>query len=372
MVDVPVTTEAADAAFVTAALRERGILGSGSSVAEVEHDTIGEGVGIVGQLARLTLRYEGPAGGAPGSVIIKIPSQFPENRAVADHFDFYRREGCFYDQLADKVPVRTAACYWNHMDPAAGTYCLLLEDLGERLMISQIAGVPGVRAAAALRALASIHGTWWGSPSLDAIDWMPRLDDPVNLAAGQQYRDSWPMFLERVKTFTDEMHDIGDRTKDQLERLMSAGMGEAPVAVCHGDFRGDNLMFDDRAPVEDEVAVLDWQIAYKGPAVTDVAYFLCQSLTVEERREHEQALLRAWYDELVDIARREVGRALDDYPFELAWEQYRRAALGTTVYPVSAMGAMDPANERGRDLVETMSNRAFTACLDLGAAEFLD
>ena len=324
MVEVPISTEAADAAFVTDALREGGILGSGSSVAEVEHDSIGEGVGIVGQLARLSLRYEGPAPGAPGSVILKIPSQFPENRAVADHFDFYRREGRFYQQLADKVPVRTAACFWNHMDPSAGSFGLLLEDLGERLMISQIAGIPAVRAAAALRALARIHGTWWGSPALDALDWMPRLDDPINLAAGQQYRDAWPTFLERVQVFTDEMHDIGDRTKDQLERLIRDGMAEAPLAVCHGDFRGDNLMFDDGAPADDEVAVLDWQIAYRGPAVTDVAYFLCQSLTVEERRAHERDLVRGWYEELVATARREVGRDLDDYPFELAWDQYRR------------------------------------------------
>src|SRR6478735_6837011 len=103
MVDVPVSTEAADAAFLTAALRESGVLDSNSGVAEVSHETIGEGVGIVGQLARLSLRYEGNAAGAPGTVILKIPSSFPENRAVGDHYDFYQREGRFYQQLADKV-----------------------------------------------------------------------------------------------------------------------------------------------------------------------------------------------------------------------------------------------------------------------------
>ena len=108
MVEVPHTTQDADAAFVTAALRESGVLSSGTSVAELEHDVIGEGVGIVGQLARLQLRYQGQAAGAPGTVILKIPSQYPENRAVGDHFNFYEREGRFYQQLADKVPLRTA------------------------------------------------------------------------------------------------------------------------------------------------------------------------------------------------------------------------------------------------------------------------
>ena len=188
---------------------------------------------------------------------------------------------------------------------------------------------------------------------------MPRLDDPINLAAGQQYRDAWPLFVERIEgALPDGALAVGDRVQGTFEDLLRAGTAEAPTTVCHGDFRGDNLMFDDRAHPshpDDEVAVLDWQIAYRGPAVTDVAYFLCQSLTVEERRTHERELVQVWYEELRATALREVGADLDDYPFDLAWTQYRRASLGTTVYPVTAMGAMDPANERGRELCTAMA-----------------
>jgi hypothetical protein len=373
MVDVPVSTEAADAAFVTAALREGGVLGADSAVAEVSHETIGEGVGIVGQLARLSLRYEGNAAGAPGTAILKIPSAFPENRAVGDHYDFYQREGRFYQQLADKVPMRTPHCYWNHVDPESNTFGMLLEDLGGRTMISQVAGIPGGRAAAALHALARLHGAWWGTSALDSLTWMPRLDDPINLAAGQGYRDSWPVFAEHIGDgIPAEGVGIGERTKDQFEALIHKGMAEAASSVCHGDFRGDNLMFDDRASGDDEVAVLDWQISYRGPAITDVAYFLCQSLTLEERRAHEHDLVRGWHDEVAATLRSEQGRDLDDYPFELAWDHYRRAALGTTVYPVVGLAQMDLANERGVELIRAMANRAFTACLDLGSAEFLE
>jgi hypothetical protein len=372
MVEVPGTTQDADAAFVTEALQEGGVLGAASRVAEVEHDTLGEGVGIVGQLARLQLRYEGQAAGAPGTVILKLPSQYPENRAVGDHFNFFEREGRFYQQLAGKVPVRTADCYWNHIDTDARVYAMLLEDLGDRTMISQVAGVPSTRAAEALDALARLHGTWWASPVLDSLDWMPRIDDPINLAAGQQYRDAWPVFLERIgDAIPPEAIELGERTQAIFEDLLARGITEAPVAVCHGDFRGDNLMFDDRADADDAVAVLDWQISYRGAAVTDVAYFLCQSLTVEERRAHEAELVRGWYDELTATVAREHGRALDEYPFDLAWWQYRRASLGTTVYPVTAMGAMDVANERGRELVTGMAVRAFTAALDLDAGTLI-
>lgn len=367
--ELPLTTSDATPEFVTRALRMGGVIDSATSVTEVEHDTIGVGVGIVGQLARLQLRYEGVARGAPGTVILKLPSQFPENRAVADHFNFYEREGRFYQQLSEKLPLRAPACYWNYIDVTSNSFGLLLEDLGDRTMISQVTGVDHVRAAQSLRALGNLHGAWWASPALDSLDWMPRLDDPINLAAGQQYRDAWPLCAERIG---DELPAgaimLAERLQSVFENLMQTSVDDAPMTVCHGDFRADNLMFDDRASDEqDRVAVLDWQISYRGPAIADVAYFLCQSLTVGERRAHEHDLVRAWYDSVTEAH----GDELSGYTFDLAWDQYRRSTLVTTVYPVTAVGAMDPANDRGRELLLAMATRSFTAAIDLDAGEFL-
>ena len=135
---------------------------------------------------------------------------------------------------------------------------------------------------------------------------------------------------------------------------MRTGIAEAPTTVCHGDFRGDNLMFDDRAhPAhpDDEVAVLDWQIAYRGPAVTDVAYFLCQSLTVEERRTHERELVQVLVRRALRHGSPRGGRGARRLPVRSGLDAVPTGVAGTTVYPVTAMGAMDPANERGRELV---------------------
>jgi hypothetical protein len=369
-IEIPGRTEDASADFVTAALQEGGVLDAASRVAEVEHEAIGVGVGIVGQLARLNLRYDGTARGAPGSVVLKMPSQFPENRAIGDHFNFYEREGRFYQQISDKLGVRTPQCYWNHIDTASGTFALLLEDLGSRTMISQIAGVSASRAADALRCLAELHGAWWASPVIDGFDWMPRLDDPINLAAGQQYRDAWPAFVERIDGFLDgSALSLGGRIKDAMEDLLLVGIAEAPVTICHGDFRIDNLLFDDAAECPERVGVLDWQITYRGPAVTDVAYLLCQSMEVDERREEERALVEGWYSAVAGV--RGLEGEMPDYPFELAWEHYRRSTLGTTVYPVTALGAMDLANERGVELCRQMSVRSFAAVVDLDAEPLL-
>jgi hypothetical protein len=369
-IQIPDRTEDASAPFLTAALREGGVLDAGSQVAEVEHEAIGVGVGIVGQLARLRLRYEGTARGAPGSVVLKMPSQYPENRAIGDHFNFYEREGRFYQQIGDKLGVRTPACYWNHVDADSGSFALLLEDLGSRTTISQIAGMSAARAADALRCLAELHGSWWGSPVLDQFRWMPRLDDPINLAAGQQYRDAWPAFADRIDGYLDSRAlGLGERIQVAMEELFHRGIDEAPVTVCHGDFRIDNLLFDDEAECPERVAVLDWQITYRGPAVTDVAYLLCQSMEVEERRVEERSLLEGWYAAVASV--RGTDGDMPDYPLELAWDHYRRATLGTTVYPVTALGAMDLANERGVELCRAMAVRSFAAVVDLDAEELL-
>ncbi|MGH8997382.1 MAG: hypothetical protein ACRDYB_15355, partial [Acidimicrobiales bacterium] len=111
MTAIPSRTEDTTVEFLTEALRSGGVIGGDTSVAEIEHEQIGVGVGIVGQLARLSLRYAGEAPGAPGNVVLKIPSEFPENRAIGNYFHFYEREGRFYREIGEKLTMRTPRCY---------------------------------------------------------------------------------------------------------------------------------------------------------------------------------------------------------------------------------------------------------------------
>jgi hypothetical protein len=369
MLEVPVTTEDATPAFLTEALRSTATIGSSTRVAEVEHERIGVGVGIVGQLARLHLRYEGNAVGAPGSVVLKIPSEYPENRAIGDHFRFYEREGRFYREISEKLPMRTPRCYWNHIDVDTNAFGLLLEDLSNRVSISQVVGAEPERAAQALSALADLHSAWWESPALGSLEWMPWLNDPVNRSAGEQYRLAWASFVDLIGScLPDGALGVGEKAQAAFETLLDLGMSDAPLTVCHGDYRLDNLLYDDGAEGPDRLAVLDWQISYRGPAITDVAYFLCQSLAVDVRRDAEASLVRGWYDRVAESLG---GSEIDGYPFELAWTHYRRSVLGTTVYPVTAAGSMDPANERGLELLVAMADRAFSAALDLESVDLL-
>ena len=366
---IPIRTTDATPEFVTEALRSGGAIAADTAVAEVEHCTIGEGVGIMGTLARLTLRYSGPAVGAPSSVVLKLPSEFPENRGVGNHFRFYEREGRFYEQLGDKLSVRTPRCYFNHIDPERDEFALLLEDFSDRTMVSQIAGLPPDRAAEAIRAIASVHAEWWDSPALDSLTWMPDGDSPELMSAGAEYRKVWPEFLAR---FGDEMPDgsvqLGELIGPSFEANQAAFNGSSPVTIAHGDFRADNLMFDDSSEGTEHVGVLDWQIAMRLGAMMDVTYLLTQSMTIDDRRNNERELVSVWYDAVASA----MGAAPDGFSEDDAWDEYRSATGNLTVYGVIGGGTTDLGNERGVQLVTAMAERAFTAALDLDAASFVE
>ncbi len=125
-----------------------------------------------------------------------MPSEIRQNRQVGDHFNFYEREGRFYEHVGQSIAVRTPNCLFNHLDVAGNQFALILEDFGGRTMVSQIAGMPMERATEAVRAIASVHAQWWDTPAVHALDWMPRLTDPPNSTAGGSYREAWPRFVE--------------------------------------------------------------------------------------------------------------------------------------------------------------------------------
>jgi Phosphotransferase enzyme family len=367
MGNVPLVTEDASPEFVTRALRSTGVIDTDTEVAEVEHDRIGEGVGLLCNLARLTLRYSGAAFGAPSSLILKVPSDLPENRGVGDHFGFYEREGRFYAELGESLPVRVPHCYFNHIDPEANEFALMIEDFGGRTMVSQVAGIGFDRAAESLRALALVHAEWWESPKLDTLTWLPKGTDPIMLSAGGEYRKALPTFVDLFGSdLPDGAVQLGERVGRSYEDIATSLSG-SPTTICHGDFRADNLMFDDGSTGREHVGIIDWQIAMRNPGIGDVCYLITQSMTTEGRRQYERDLLEVWYSSLSSA----LGSPPEGYPVDTAWDDYRAATAMMTVYSVVAGGGMDPSNDRGKQLVTEMANRSFAAALDLDAAALL-
>ena len=352
------------AEWLTDALRNSGAI-KHASVTAFDSKVIGEGAGLFGELINLSPQYDKPEAVAPASLIGKFPTAALENREVAMFFRFYEREVNFYEQIAEKVELRTPRCYFSAFEPSNGDYLLLLEDLAPAQVGDQAAGCAANHVRLAVSELAKFHATWWKSPALDTLDWMPRLDaDWYVQALNDGYAEAWAPFVEFTKDYlTPELADLGQRYGKSIHKFMNKFGSELPATIVHGDFRLDNLFFasPEGGP---PFAVIDWQISAKGGGIFDVAYFVCGTLPAAERKAVERDLVKLYHDTLA-------AHGVMDYSFDQCWEDYRLSTLILLIPSVIVLGSLDLANERAVELFTTISKRTFAAITDLKSAELL-
>lgn len=348
--------------WLTSSLRTTGVIGPGATVRSFDTTIIGDGVGFIGQLAQLDLRYSGECPG-PSSLVAKFPAASQENREIGNYFRYYEREIRFYEQIADEVELRTPKRYFSAMDLDAGDYVLLLENMAPARVGDQLAACSIAEADLAIRNLAAFHATWWQSKRLAEIDWMPMADDEVNTSAEDSYHKAWDTFVASFGSqLQGPMLKVGERLGDNVARILQM-MAVPPCTIIHGDYRLDNLFFG-TAQGGDPLSVIDWQIASRGRGVFDVAYFISGNLRPEDRRAHQMTLLKHYYDTLVE-------HGVRDYSWDQCVHDYRICTLFCLVYTVISGGTLDLANERGQALVTAWIDRCASAIQDLDCAALM-
>lgn len=339
----------------------------GGTVVDVQAEVIGEGVGLLGEVARLTLAYDGAGPAAVTTMISKVPTANDTFREMANAFGLYRKEHGFYAEVADRVAIRVPQAYVNLGDPMAGTYLLLLEDMAPRRCGNQLAGCTMAEAEAVLREMARFHAAWWEHPELTSFAaWLPGAGDPYFEMTRHLFTDALPRMRTNFQHWVSEpVMTLAEQMGREYERAIDEGALRTPHTMVHGDCRLDNIMFRD-TPDGPDLALLDWQLPFRANAMWDIAYFIGGNLDTELRREHQPRLLRLYHDELC-------ANGVTGYPFEQAEEDYRRAGLILVSYLVALCGDTDlnELNERGQELVELLVRRYVTTIEDLDSAEFL-
>jgi hypothetical protein len=97
--------------------------------------------------------------------------------------------------------------------------------------------------------------------------------------------------------------------------------------------------------------------------MTDASYFLGSGLSIEDRRAHEQELLREYHDELL-------SRGVKEFSWEHCWEEYRRGTFAGIVMTMTASIVVQ-RTERGDDMFMAWFERAAQQALDLDALSLL-
>lgn len=159
------TTDLPDVArphHLTDALRRHGVLSAGR-VRDVTTDAPRDTQ--MSRIVRLKLAYEGPAGKAPASLILKTwrPREgVPEAWAA--------RELLFYDTVAPATPAGPLLrCFDAGQSPQTKAWHLLLEDVTDSHRIASEWPLPPTepQCRAIVGVLARFHAAWWDAPQAE-------------------------------------------------------------------------------------------------------------------------------------------------------------------------------------------------------------
>lgn len=338
---IPATPEALTADWLTAALRESGVLAAGS-VSAVSTDRRGLVSGFYGDVARLRVEYTGDVGQLPATIIGKFPTSNAAAFEIGLQRGYFAREVAFYRELASGCGLRVPAYFGSGIDPDSGGCVLLLEDLsGLRAGTERAASHPDdVRAV--LAQLAAFHGRWWGSSRLADFDWLPPTDDGAERYQ-RNFAAAWEVLFDRLGgELARSASEVGIAVAERVPAIKGA-LAQAPAVFLHADVRSENIFFD----ADGEVVVLDWQHCRRGRGAFDVATYLfgvARDLAVDD----ECALLATYHEGL--------GAAgVEAFTLEDCLRDYQLAMVDRFVNVGSTLATVDPDSASGQMALEYLA-----------------
>ncbi len=338
------------------------VLGAGT-VTGHEFERIG--TGQMSECYRVALQYaDGDTG--PATVVLKVAAADPNSRQTGLALGLYEREVRFYAEIAGALDggersdgestAPFAPCFHHAYDAGTGAFDLLLGDAAPAEVGDEIRGATSEQAMLALTQLGRVHGPLLGDEGLAEAAWLNR-EAPVSqaLLAGL-----WAGFADRFGDRIAPAHrQVCERLVDSFDAYL-AQEAAALQGLVHGDYRLDNMLFGTDG-ADRPLTVVDWQTVTRGPAFTDVAYFIGCALPDEVRRTHYEALLGAYHAALGETS----TLSLDDVRDGVR----RQSFFGVMMAIVSSM--LVAQTERGDQMFMTMLARHCAHVLDTDALAVL-
>ncbi len=327
----------------------------GSPVRIADITDIGTGVGMIGALYRATLEGDGP-----GSVVVKLPGLDETARFTAQILRLNIREVGFYRELAAESPIRVPHCHFGAVDPETHQFVLVLEDVGSYRAVSQIEGMGRADAEQAVDELAAWHAHWWGAadPIVERGTAVSIRDPIYPMLLPPVFSDGWAK-VRGAMSVPRSVEMVADGWVEALPQMLGS-LGTTPSTLVHGDYRADNMFFDD----DGRVVLLDFQVIGESMPVGDLAYFVTGSLAPATASEIEQGLYERWLRALA-------SEGVPESETDGMWDTYRGAVLFCVCYPMIAGAGMDLTDERQRGLLAATFERFERAADELSLPDLL-
>ena len=383
------------------AMKDGGHLRTGE-VVSFTHHVVGEETGFLGEIAILSLTYSSDAAAQsfdavlPKTMVLKIPTPL-KNRVMGQSLGVYEKEIRFYSQLKEKLNIRTPGYYYGVMSAAdepdvilerlkalhrlpiwaiaifglivqwifgliPRRYALLIEDVSHYRLGDQSAKCSTNDIKMALDSMATLHAQFWDSEALKALAWIT----PVELSAKlvhMGYLQSANKYLkENGANLTEEQLKLHAWLKKNGVGLTER-LGKKSMTLLHGDFRVDNLCFDDDAG---EMLLLDWQTTMAGSYGLELAYFLSTAIPADAPSEK--------LDEMIEYYR----HALDQRGIKIPAPDLRHefnigmVAIVHRISPILHQTQLELGTGRGPAIMQNWIDSAYKKVADVELESILE
>jgi hypothetical protein len=278
--------------------------------------------------AVLDVRYSpGSPAGLPERLVLKITRAAEKSMVPFDIIaPFYLNEVNFYKRIRPELELETPRCFgadFDHENMAC--FAILLEDVtlrgAEFLNVTKAVTVENMRQLLATQA--RLHAHFWLSPRLlegGDLEWVEtQVDGKV---ANLNMNLATPIIQNEIDT-VQHKRELLQMLRTTGPKLRAGTLAlhrhqqKLPFTLVEGDMHLGNTY---RLP-DGTGGLADWQLMTRSHHMHDVNYIITTGLTIEDRRDHEQELLRYYLDCL--------GTAGGFIPpsFEQTWPDYCRCLV---------------------------------------------
>jgi hypothetical protein len=312
-----------------------------STVEVLESLQIGLMVSTAGRV-RLRLGYAANPEALPEQVIVKM---IVNKKSIAPGC-MYETEVAVYQRLLPAIPIEKPVCLAAVYEPDTENFMIVLEDLsvrGAKFTNVLLPPLTPDEVGVLLECLAQIHATYWQSPVLEREKaWLSSLTSgtqfetfdngfivPVmemNCAESPYRRD----FLTRAGRTPAELWELVKTVHRHQEATM-------PMTLTHGDTGAHNTF---RLP-DGRAGFVDWQFASKAAWPHDVHYLIVTALSIQDRRDHERALVARYLKRLAELGVDyvpDLDAAMDAYSLAIVWGlTFGWFAVPASMYPMEVI-----------------------------------
>ena len=273
----------------------------------------------------------------PESVFCKA-SQGLANRILLGISRAIEGEVNFFNHVRHQLDIEAPVSYHARYNDALNSIVMMRELPHDTTFCTHTTEITQARAEDQMRILAAMHGKFLEHPELEkSLTIFPYWWETVNRLNFPQFAaacDQGFGIAEEVipPRFFARRKEIWPLTQESAERHR-----KLPHTFCHGDDHLRNWYFT----ADGRMGLNDWQVVCRGHWSRDLIYGITTSLTVEQRRQWLDELLRYYHDQLQEAAGRRIN-------FDGALDECRRQLFTAlmfwtiTLNPTSDMPDMQP------------------------------